>query len=120
MTAQRQISCARETLHKVWYILWVTRPGDAAGVAKGSRFVVPLDEQSRRLARTLRAFQERAQEAGPAASASYSLIGSIVLFGGIGYGLDRWLGTQPACTLGGLLLGMAAGFYFLVKIGTRR
>jgi hypothetical protein len=30
----------------------------------------------------LRAFQERAQDAGPAASASYALIGSIVLLGG--------------------------------------
>jgi F0F1-type ATP synthase assembly protein I len=81
---------------------------------------VALDEQSRRLARTLRAFQERAQDAGPAASASYSLIGAIVLLGGLGYGLDRWFGTQPACTLGGLLLGVAAGFYLLVKIGMRR
>jgi len=79
-----------------------------------------IDESTRRLARTLRAFQDRAQQAGPAASASYALIGAIGLFGGLGYGLDAWLGTAPKLLLGGLLLGVAAGFYLLVTIGTRR
>jgi len=79
-----------------------------------------VDESTRRLARTMRAFQERALQAGPAASASYSLIGAIALFGGLGYALDAWLKTQPALLLTGLLLGVAAGFYLLVKIGTRR
>lgn len=79
-----------------------------------------IDESTRRLARTLRAFQDRAQQAGPAASASYSLIGAIVVFGGIGYALDAWLGTSPTLVLVGLLVGVAAGFYLLVTIGTRR
>jgi F0F1-type ATP synthase assembly protein I len=79
-----------------------------------------IDESTRRLARTLRAFQDRAQQAGSAASASYSLIGAIVLFGGIGYALDAWLGTSPTLVLIGLLVGVATGFYLLVTIGTRR
>ena len=79
-----------------------------------------VDESTRGLAKTLRAFQERAQQAGPAASASYSLIGAIAVFGGLGYAADAWLKTAPALLLVGLLLGVATGFYLLVTIGTRR
>jgi len=79
-----------------------------------------VDESTRRLARTLRAFQDRAQQAGSAATASYSLIGAIAVFGGLGYGLDAWLKTSPTLVLVGLLLGVAIGFYLMVTIGTRR
>ena len=78
------------------------------------------DERTRRLAQALRAFQESAGRAGPAATASYSLIGSIGLFGGIGYALDAWRGTAPRFLLGGLLLGVGAGFYVLAKTVWRR
>jgi F0F1-type ATP synthase assembly protein I len=55
------------------------------------------------------------RSADSAAMASYSLIGAIVLLGGIGYGLDQWLGTAPWLLLGGLLLGLIVGFYSLAK-----
>ena len=42
--------------------------------------------------------------------ASYTLIGAIMLLGGIGYAIDRWRGTSPWFLLGGLLLGMSSGF----------
>jgi ATP synthase protein I len=32
-----------------------------------------------------------------------------------GYFLDRWLGTSPFLTIGGLLLGIAAGFVNLFR-----
>jgi ATP synthase protein I len=32
-----------------------------------------------------------------------------------GYFLDRWLGTSPLFTIGGLLLGIAAGFVNLFR-----
>jgi len=64
--------------------------------------------------RPLKSLQDAANRAGPAAAASYSLIGAVVLLGGIGYGLDRWLGTAPWCLLGGSVLGMVVGFYELV------
>jgi F0F1-type ATP synthase assembly protein I len=48
--------------------------------------------------------------------ASYTLIGAILLFGAIGYGLDAWLGTSPGFLLGGLLLGIVVGFYELAKM----
>ena len=52
---------------------------------------------------------------GPAAAVSYTLIGAIVLLGGIGYGLDQWLDTSPWCLFGGLILGLIVGFYELAR-----
>ncbi|MSQ25438.1 MAG: AtpZ/AtpI family protein [Dehalococcoidia bacterium] len=43
--------------------------------------------------------------------------GACVIGGTLGgYFLDRWLGTKPGFTLGGLLLGGAAGFYGMFKM----
>lgn len=65
--------------------------------------------------RALKSLQETASRSGSAAAASYTLIGSIILLGGIGYALDRWRGTSPWFLLGGLLLGLIVGFYELAK-----
>ena len=81
---------------------------------------MPSEDKTRWLARSLRAFQENAERAGPAAGAAYSLIGAILLLGGIGYALDRWLDTSPSYLLGGLLLGVVTGFYLLAKSVWRR
>lgn len=67
----------------------------------------------------MRAFQENVQRAGPAASASYTLIGGILLLGGVGYAVDEWWQTSPWFFLSGLFLGIAAGFYAIV-MSTRR
>lgn len=67
------------------------------------------------LARSFQYLQENVRRSGPAAAASYTLIGGIVLFGGIGYGVDRWRGTSPRFLLGGLFLGIVVGFYDLAK-----
>lgn len=72
------------------------------------------------LARSLKSLQTSVNSAGPAAAASYTLIGAVVVLGAVGYGLDTWLGTAPWCLLGGLLLGIAVGFYELVKTTIRR
>ncbi len=63
----------------------------------------------------MRAFQENVQRAGPAATASYTLIGGILLLGGLGYAGDEWWGTSPWLLLTGLFLGISAGFYAIVK-----
>jgi F0F1-type ATP synthase assembly protein I len=60
-------------------------------------------------------FQDNMRRAGPAAGASYALIGAIILLGGIGYAIDNWQGTTPWFLLGGLLLGIVVGFYELAK-----
>jgi F0F1-type ATP synthase assembly protein I len=67
------------------------------------------------LARSFRYLQENIRRSGPAAAASYTLIGAIILFGGIGYAVDEWRGTSPWGLLAGLLLGLALGFYELAK-----
>ena len=66
------------------------------------------------LEQALRAFQENVHRSGPAASASYTLIGGILVLGGLGYGFDLWRQTEPWGLLVGLFLGMATGFYAIV------
>ena len=63
-----------------------------------------------------RGLQASFLKAGPVAAASYSLIGAIVLLGGLGYVGDRWFGTEPWLLLGGLLLGIVVGFYELARL----
>lgn len=70
--------------------------------------------------RSLRYLQENIRRAGPAAAASYTLIGAILLLGGAGYALDRWLGTSPWMVLGGLLLGVVVGLYEVARTVWRR
>jgi len=45
------------------------------------------------LARSFQYLQDNVRRSCPAAAASYTLIGGIVLFGGIGYAVDHWRGT---------------------------
>jgi F0F1-type ATP synthase assembly protein I len=67
------------------------------------------------LARSMRYMQENLRRSGPAAAAGYTLIGAIVLLGGIGYALDSWRGTSPWFLVAGLSLGIIVGFYELAK-----
>jgi F0F1-type ATP synthase assembly protein I len=67
------------------------------------------------LANSARALQNTVGQAGPAAGAGYTLIGAIMLLGGIGYAVDRWRGTSPWFLVGGLLLGVVVGMYELAK-----
>jgi len=75
----------------------------------------PNDKDGFFLERAAKAFQENITRSGPVAAASYTLIGAIILLGGIGYAIDRWRGTSPWFLLGGLLLGIVVGFYELAK-----
>ena len=81
---------------------------------------MPENEQGLFLARSLRYLQENLRRAGPAAGASYTLIGAILLLGGIGYALDAWRGTSPWFLLAGLLSGLVVGFWELAKIVFRK
>jgi len=74
----------------------------------------------RTLADAMRAWQDSIQQAGPAAMASYSLIGAILLLGGIGYAVDQWLSTSPWFLLGGLVLALVYGFVQLALTVWRR
>ncbi len=66
-------------------------------------------------ARSIQTFQENVVRSGPAATASYSLVGAIVVLGGLGYAVDQWLGSKPWGAFVGLMLGLVVGFYELVK-----
>jgi F0F1-type ATP synthase assembly protein I len=78
------------------------------------------NDESRSFARSVRAFQDNVSRAGSAASASYSLIGALVVLGGIGYAVDRWRDTAPWGAFVGLLLGFVVGFYELIKSSRRQ
>lgn len=68
------------------------------------------------LARSNEAFQANISRSASVAGAGYTLIGAILLLGGIGYAIDRSQGTAPWFTLAGLVLGLIVGFYELAKI----
>jgi F0F1-type ATP synthase assembly protein I len=76
---------------------------------------MPRDEPSGWLSRSVKALQQNVGNAAPAAMASYTLIGAIVLLGGLGYAVDTWRGTSPWGLMTGLLVGLAVGFYELAK-----
>jgi len=65
--------------------------------------------------RSAKSLQENAERAGSAAGASYTLVGGILVLGGIGYAVDHWRGTSPWGLIIGLILGIVVGFYDLVK-----
>jgi F0F1-type ATP synthase assembly protein I len=81
---------------------------------------VPDDEPNTSIEQSMEAFQETVRKSAPAAMGSYSLIGAILLLGGIGYAVDFWRGTSPWFLLGGLVLGLVVGFYELAKTVFKR
>jgi F0F1-type ATP synthase assembly protein I len=76
---------------------------------------MPENDRKPLLGGSMESLQDNVQQAGPAAGASYTLIGAIILLGGIGYAIDAWRGTGPWGLLAGLLLGIIVGFYELAK-----
>lgn len=72
------------------------------------------------LSRATESLQENATRSGTSAAVSYTLIGSIILLGGLGYGFDYWRGTSPWGVFIGLMLGVVVGFYELIKATWRR
>ncbi len=72
------------------------------------------------IANSFEFFQKTLRSAGPAASASYTLIGSVIILGLVGYWLDNWLDSSPWLLLSGLILGLVVGFYELAKVIWRK
>ena len=70
--------------------------------------------------RTLQSLQSGVQQAGPAATAGYTLIGAIGFCGAVGYGVDWLLGSTPTGLVSGLLFGVGAGMYLLAREVWRR
>ena len=70
--------------------------------------------------RAAKALQDNVARSGPVAAASYTLVGGIILLGGLGYYLDGRWGTAPWLLITGLALGMVVGFYEVVKASRPR
>ena len=75
----------------------------------------PREDPGSNLEKSLKALQENVSHSGSAAAASYTLIGAILLLGGLGYAIDRWQGTSPGFLVGGLFLGVVVGMYELAR-----
>ena len=73
---------------------------------------------SRKKKSTLNSFlsiQKVINQAGPAASASYALIASLLIFTFIGYRIDNSFGSSPIGIIVGIIFGLVIGFYQLFK-----
>ena len=75
----------------------------------------PEQNESFSYTKAAKSLQDNATRAGSAAAISYTLIGAILLLGGLGYAFDYWRGTGPWGVFTGLMLGVVVGFYELIK-----
>lgn len=82
--------------------------------------VMARNDRDSSLARSTKSLQDNVTRSGPVMAASYTLVGGILVLGGIGYAVDQWRGTSPWFLIGGLILGIVVGFYELVKTVYRK
>lgn len=54
-----------------------------------------------------------------AAGAGVEMAGGILLLAGLGYLVDRWLGTWPWGVITGCMLGLAGGMYLIIQTARR-
>ncbi len=64
--------------------------------------------------------REAAQALAEFSGLGCSLAAAVALFSWFGYGLDRWLGSEPVGLISMCLLGAALGLYKVVRDVTRR
>jgi len=70
---------------------------------------VPQDRES----------EEANRKSGIAYGAALLLFSSVVSFCGVGWLLDRWLGTKPWLLVLGIVLGAIAGFYQFIRLTSK-
>ena len=63
--------------------------------------------------------QDENRKAGFAYAAGITLFASVVSFCGLGYLLDRWLGTDPWLLIAGIVIGSAAGLFEFVRLSSK-
>ena len=73
------------------------------------------NDQKDYLSKSIKQFQRFVRQSGPAASASYTLLGAVLFLSLIGYNLDQYFESTPVYLIIGLCLGMIIGFYELYK-----
>ncbi len=62
---------------------------------------------------------ETNEKTGIAYGAALVLFSSVVTLCGVGWLLDRWLGTKPWLLVAGIVLGSIAGFYQFVRLTSK-
>ena len=60
---------------------------------------------------------ENARRVLPTLRASRFCLGGA--FTGLGWLLDKWLGTQPWCLVAGIVIGSAAGLFEFVRLSSK-
>lgn len=55
-------------------------------------------------------------ESSPYLGLGFQLAGAVLIYTGLGYLLDRWLGTSPRFLVAGAVVGMLAFFVQLVRV----
>ncbi|MER3427919.1 MAG: hypothetical protein C4334_07435 [Pyrinomonas sp.] len=60
--------------------------------------------------------KDATRRSGIAYAAGLSIFFSVISFLGLGWLLDRWLGTSPWLAVIGLVLGSAIGLYEFVRV----
>ncbi len=73
------------------------------------------DKKKSDISRSLNSFQKIIRQSGPAATASYGLIASILIFTYAGWYIDELNDSSPMAIIAGLFIGMVIGFYHLIK-----
>ncbi len=63
--------------------------------------------------------QETNRKSGLAYAAALTLFASVATFLGLGWLLDRWLGTSPWLLVCGVVLGSGLGLYEFVRITSK-
>ena len=63
--------------------------------------------------------QDENRKAGFAYAAGITLVAVVVTFCGLGYLLDKWLGTDPWLLIAGIVLGSAAGLFEFVRLSSK-
>lgn len=56
------------------------------------------------------------RKSGMVYAAIFSLVTAVIVLLGVGWALDRWLGTTPWLLVGGIVLGSVVGFYQFIRI----
>ncbi len=60
--------------------------------------------------------EEPRRDWGEAWSLSFTLVGLVGIFTGLGYLLDRWIGTTPWLMVAGVFVGAIFGFVYLISL----
>jgi ATP synthase protein I len=63
--------------------------------------------------------EEANRKSGIAYGAALVLFSSVVSLCGVGWLLDRWLGTKPWLLVIGIVLGAVVGFYQFIRLTSR-